>query len=103
MGLIVLGAGLIACVTYCFLEAQRIRATDRQQRRQFDRDMQTVQLPAYNGETYEMAEAHMPEPQEATPPPAGYDWTPESLAYLSDDRWAADERMAARYLPRRSA
>ena len=63
-GLILLAAGVIAAVTYCFLESRRIAAEERHQRRDWERDMASAELPEWNGETYE--------------------WTPESLAYLAD-------------------
>lgn len=82
MGAIVLGAAALACTTYYFLESQRIRLADRRQRREFEGSMKTVELPEYNGNTYAAPEPRFT-PQPA-PPPHEYDWTPESLAYLSD-------------------
>jgi hypothetical protein len=61
---ILLALAAVAAVTYAFLETRRMAAADRRQRRLFEREMASVRLPEWNGETYE--------------------WTPESLAYLSD-------------------
>jgi hypothetical protein len=94
LGCVVLAAGVLACVTYYFLDRQRIAAADRRQRREFEREMRAVQLPDYNGNTYD--------PPPATPP-YGYDWTPESLAYLADEQVRAEEEMAAGYLRSRPA
>lgn len=64
MALIVLAAGLLAAGVYSFLESRRIAAEEARQQRAFEREMASVELPPWNGETY--------------------DWTPEALAYLAD-------------------
>lgn len=64
LGIIVLTIGMIAAATYCTIECARIRVEDRRQRREFEQGMADVELPPWNGDTYE--------------------WTPEALAYLAD-------------------
>jgi hypothetical protein len=63
-GMILLCLAAVAAVTYYFLESRRIAAAENRQRRQFEREMASVRLPEWNGDTY--------------------DWSPESLAYLND-------------------
>jgi hypothetical protein len=63
-GLILLSIAAIAAVTYYFIDQRRLAVADAHQRRAFDAEMATVELPEWNGDTY--------------------DWTPESLAYLAD-------------------
>lgn len=70
MALIVLAAGLLAAGVYSFLESRRIAAEEARQQRAFEREMASVELPPWNGETY--------------------DWTPEALAYLADPEAYAD-------------
>jgi hypothetical protein len=71
-GLILLALAAIAAVTYYFIDQRRLAIADAHQRRAFDAEMATVELPEWNGDTY--------------------DWTPESLAYLADpDAYQAPE------------
>lgn len=63
-GLILLCLAAIVTVAWCFVEQRRIAAAESRQRAAFERDMADVELPEYNGDTYE--------------------WTQESLAYLND-------------------
>lgn len=64
VGLIFLSLGVVAAVAWVFVDGRRIAAEEARNRRAFEQDMSAVELPEWNGSTY--------------------DWTPESLAYLND-------------------
>jgi hypothetical protein len=64
VGLIFLSLGVVAAVAWVFVDGRRITAEEARNRRAFEQDMSDVELPEWNGSTY--------------------DWTPESLAYLND-------------------
>jgi hypothetical protein len=73
-GLIVLCLSGIAAATWIFIDGRRVAAEEARQRRAFEQTMTDVELPDYNGDTYE--------------------WTPESLAYLDDTRLYAGPGIA---------
>lgn len=64
-GVILLCIVAITVTAWYFIDQRRLAVADAHQRRAFDAEMATVELPAWNGDTY--------------------DWTPESLAYLADE------------------
>jgi hypothetical protein len=63
-GFIVLALAGMVVYAYLTLDNRRIRAQERHDRRQFEQDMASTELPAWNGDTY--------------------DWTPQELAGMSD-------------------
>lgn len=62
--LILLGVTAVAAAAWCFVGSRRTAAAEAHQRRQFEQEMASVELPPWNGDTY--------------------DWTEETLAYLAD-------------------
>lgn len=63
-GLVLIGAGILAYLTYVLLELHSIRVEDRRQQRAFSEDMKGRRGGPTDGATYE--------------------WDPDSLAYLAD-------------------
>jgi hypothetical protein len=63
-GVIFLALGVVAAVAWIFIDGRRLAAGERRNQHAFEQDMTAVELPEWNGDTYE--------------------WTPESLAYLAD-------------------
>jgi hypothetical protein len=77
-GLILLCVAAIAAVTYYFLESRRIAAEEQRQRRWFEQNMATAELPEWNGATF--------------------DWSPDDLDYLAD-RQAYEEPAPTAEMP----
>jgi hypothetical protein len=63
-GLVLLCIVVIIAVAWCFVDSRRIASAEAHNRRAFEAAMKSAGLPEWNGDTY--------------------DWTPESLAYLSE-------------------
>ena len=78
-GLILLCLAAIVTIAWCFVEQRRVAAFEQRQQRAFDAEMATVELPEWNGDTYE--------------------WTPESLAYLADPDAYEDPAPTAEFEP----
>lgn len=91
-GLIVLCLVIVVGAVYAFLEARRIKAEERYQNQAFTQDMAAVELPEWNGATYDYPAQDAVPPWEAENYGGG--WTPQGLAYLADDY------VPAEYTPR---
>jgi hypothetical protein len=72
---------VLGIAVWCAIERHRLAVEERHVQQDFEGDMAAVELPPWNGDTYEWT------PESAPPPPWNdevYEWTPESLAFLAD-------------------